>query len=313
MKKKLSLVIPCFQNELNIPHTGPALLKLKNDLADMISLEVTFVEDGSKDNTYQKLIEFHSINQNWTRVIKLTRNFGSSSAVTAGLSHSQADCYAFMSADLQDPPELILQMVKYWLSGIKLVIANRSDRPEGQLQKFVSNLFHRLIGKYGVPTAPSGGFDLMLFDRVIRDSVVTQNEHNAYLPYLVCWYGFPYVNIPFKRRERVHGKSSWSLGKKIKAFIDSFVAFTFLPIRMISVTGILIGFFGFMYSLIILFSKIFIGIEIHGWASLMIVTVMLGSFQIFSLGVLGEYIWRGLDSARRRPTFVVDKLSDLTS
>ncbi len=305
--KSVTLVIPCYYNELNIPHTGKALTELKDSTRDLFNLTVIMVDDGSKDNTYAEIVKFQTSQKDWVRAVKLTKNFGSSAAVMAGLANGDSDAFVFMSADLQDPPELIPQMFELYEKGFKIVIANRTDRPESFFQKLFSGIYHNLIRKYGINFAPPGGFDLVMFDREIRDHLVKSDEPNSFLPYLVMWYGYPYANIPFKRRERLHGKSSWSFSKKVKAFIDSFVAFSYVPFRFISLVGMLLAACGLIYSFFIIYSKLSGEIENSGWASLMIVLLVTSAFQLLSLGVIGEYIWRNLEVSRRRPSFVIEK------
>jgi dolichol-phosphate mannosyltransferase len=158
---------------------------------------------------------------------------------------------------------------------------------------------------------PDGGFDLVLFDKQLREEAVKMNENNSHLIYLLSWMNFDYISIPYVRRKREIGKSRWTLHKKIKLFIDSFVSFTFFPIRTISVIGILLGIIAFAYGSFIIIGKLTGLITVEGWTSIMVVLLFVSSFQMISLGIIGEYVWRSLDAARKRPNFIVDKFHDI--
>ena len=181
------------------------------------------------------------------------------------------------------------------------------------MQKLFSNTYHCLIKKLALKNAPKGGFDLFLFDRQLRDAIVSMNEKNTYLPYLLLWLGYDYVAIPYTRRKRKSGKSQWTFAKKVKSFIDSFVAFTFFPIRIISVVGILLGFTAAGYAISIIYANINGNIAIEGWSSLIVVVLGVSAFQMIALGIIGEYVWRNLDASRKRPNFVVEEFIDKTS
>jgi dolichol-phosphate mannosyltransferase len=308
---KLSVIIPCYFNEENIPLTSVELINNEQLFPPDLSIEYVMVDDGSKDGTYNELLKFQQKYPTRVKVIKLAGNVGAYNAGLAGLNYATGDCNVFLAADLQDPPELIPKMYNYWLKGIKFVIANRSDREEAWARKFFSGTFHKLIKKLALKNIPEGGFDLVLFDKQLREEAVKMNENNSHLVYLMSWMNFDFISIPYVRRKREIGKSRWTLHKKLKLFIDSFVSFTFFPIRAISVIGILLGIIAFIYGSIIIVGKIFGLITVEGWSSIMVVLLFVSSFQMISLGIIGEYVWRGLDASRKRPNFIVDKFHDI--
>src|SRR5215203_6157417 len=308
---KISIVIPCYFNEGNIPVTTAELISNESLFPNDLSFEYVLVDDGSKDNTYAELLKFREQYPGRVKVIKLAGNVGSYNAILAGLTYATGDCNVILTADLQDPPELIPKMYEYWLKGIKFVIANRSDREESWTQKLFSGAYHKLIKKLALKNIPDGGFDLVLFDKQLREEAVRMSENNAHLIYLLAWMNFDYVSIPYVRRKREIGKSRWTLHKKVKLFIDSFVSFTFFPIRTISVIGILLGIIAFFYGLFVIIAKFTGLIPLQGWTSLMVVLLFVSSFQMISLGIIGEYVWRSLDAARKRPNFIVDKFHDI--
>lgn len=307
---KLSIIIPCYFNEDNIPVTTAELLGNESLFPPDVTIEYVMVDDGSKDQTYQALLKFKQQIPGRVKVVKLAGNVGSYNAILAGLHYATGDCNVILTADLQDPPELIPKMYDYWLKGIKFVIANRTDREESWSQKLFSNTFHRLMKKLALKNIPDGGFDLVLFDKQLREQAVKMNENNAHLIYLLAWMNFDYVSIPYVRRKREIGKSRWTMQKKIKLFIDSFVSFSFFPIRTISVIGILLGIAAFLYGVFVIIAKLTGMVELSGWTSIMVVLLFVSSFQMISLGIIGEYVWRGLDASRRRPNFIVDKFHD---
>jgi len=308
---KISIIIPCYYNEHNIPVTFPVLLENEKNFPSDVEFEYIFVDDGSKDGTFNALMKVYEQHPEKVKVIKLARNFGANNASYCGICHSTGNCCVVLAADLQDPPELIPKLYQHWLNGYKLVLAQKANREDSFLTKLFSNTYHNLIRKYVLTNAPKGGFDLWLFDEQLRTELIKMNEKNFYLPYLFIWMGYEYVSIPYTRRKREIGKSGWTLSKKIKSFIDSFVAFTYLPLRLISITGIVLGVLALIYAGMIIYSKITSKIPMQGWSSIMIVLLFTSSFIMISLGIIGEYLYRTLDAARNRPNFIIDKIFDI--
>ncbi|MEO6302108.1 MAG: glycosyltransferase family 2 protein [Bacteroidia bacterium] len=310
---KISIITPCYFNGDNIPVTFPVLLENEKNFPEGTQLEYIFVDDGSKDNTFEQLKKVQAAHPDKVKVIKLSRNFGANNASFAGICNATGDCCVILSADLQDPPELIPQLYSHWQKGYKLVLAQKTNREDSFITKMFSNTYHNLVRKIILKNSPKGGFDLWLFDKTLRDEIVKMNEKNFHLPTLFMWLGPEYVSIPYTRRKREIGKSGWTFSKKLKTFIDSFVAFTYLPLRMISVMGITLGFLSIIYAISILINKFYSGVQVEGWSSLMIVLLFTSSFIMISLGIIGEYLYRTLDAARNRPNFIIDQKIDETS
>jgi len=304
---KLSYIIPCYFNELNIPITSKTLIENEALFSEDITFEYVLVDDGSKDNTWPELEKFKKKYPEKVKIIKLASNVGSFNAILAGMHYAEGDCNVMLAADLQDPPELIPQMIDYWKKDMKLVIANRKDREESFGQKLFSNTYHWLIKKYALPNVPKGGFDLILFDKKVKEEIIKIDEKNTNILYLMTWLGYDYVNIPYVRKKREVGKSRWTLKKKIKMFIDSFVAFSFFPIRLISVLGLFLGFLTLLYAFFIVIARLLGWIEVEGWTTMMFLMLFVSAFQMISLGIIGEYVWRSLDASRKRPNFIVAK------
>jgi polyisoprenyl-phosphate glycosyltransferase len=308
---KISVIIPCYYNEHNIPVTAAALLAMEKSLPQHTDIEYIMVDDGSKDGTYEALLAFQKDFPTKVFVLKLAKNSGSSNAVLAGMHYATGDCCVIIAADMQDPPEIIVRLYEHWQRGYKLVLAHRSDREDGFVTRLISNTFHNLMRRYVLPQSPKGGFDLWLFDQQLKEIILKMDEKNAYIPYNFIWLGYEYVSIPYTRRKREIGKSGWTLSKKIKSFIDSFVSFSFLPLRFISIAGLTMGAFSIIYASYLLFQKFFYGINIPGWTSLMVTLLFIGAFIMVSLGIIGEYLWRTLDAARNRPNFIIDKIHEI--
>ncbi len=304
---KITIIVPCYQNELNIPVTGEKLIADESLFEPGVEFEYIFIDDGSKDKTFDELLAFQKRHADKVKLIKLTRNFSSTNAVFAALPFASGDCCVVMSADLQDPSELISKMYAYWKQGIKLVVANRIRRHDPLISRVISKFAHSLIRSFALGNLPRGGFDMNLFDRDIANLLMKIEDKNSYFPYLLMWTGYDYVSIPYERKKRELGISAYTFSKKIRAFVDSFVAFSYFPVRLISISGILLGCAALFYAMLVIASKFYSGNEIPGWASLMVILLFVSSFQMIALGIIGEYVWRSLDSSRKRPNFIIEK------
>ena len=307
--KIFSVVVPVYYNESNLVDTVPQLLSLADSLPKY-GLELLFVDDGSGDNSLNILLEFQSRYPKVIKVVKLTHNFGSMAAIQAGFTVASGDCVGMIAADLQDPPQLFIEMVRHWEQGNKAVFAVRQDREESALQILLSNSYYALIRKFAIRNYPNGGFDFFLVDRQVVDEVNRIREKNTNIMTLIFWLGFKPIIIPYTRRSRKKGKSRWTVGKKIKLFIDTFVAFSYFPIRILSILGFSVAFLAFLYGLYIFTYWLFFGIEVMGWVPTMIVLTFTSGLQMTMLGILGEYLWRALDEIRKRPPYVIDEIFD---
>jgi len=304
--KKLSIVIPVYYNEENLPDTIPELLKLKEKMENY-ELELIFVDDGSKDRSLEILLDFQKKFPNNIRVIKLTRNFGSHAAIQAGLSKATGDCVGKISADLQDPPELFIEMAKHWEKGIKAVLAVRKDRKDPVFSRILAGSTYSLVRRHSMPDYPKGGFDFFLIDRKIVDEFNKMREKNTNIYALIFWLGFEYITIPYTRRARKKGKSKWTFNKKTKLFIDTFVGFSYFPIRILSLLGIVVAFGSFIYGIYVMYNWFSGNIVVEGWTATMIVLAFTGGIQMIMIGVIGEYLWRTIDQVRTRPSYVIDE------
>lgn len=305
---KISIIIPCYYNELNIPDTSKELIANEINFPAGTQFEYVLVDDGSKDNTFETLKQFKSQYPDKVKIVKLSGNFGSYNAILAGMQYATGDCNIIISADLQDPIDLMPKMLEHWQKGIKLVMGNRQDREDPLLSKLFANTFQFLVRKYALKNLPKGGFDYVLFDKQLKEQLLSMDERNSNSLYLLIWMKYEYVTIPYSRVKRKAGKSRWTLSKKIKLFVDSFVAFSFAPIRIISISGLTLGLISIVYAIFIMYNKLVGNIAVEGWTTMMLVFLFVSSFQMISLGIIGEYLWRTLDASRKRPNYIIDKV-----
>jgi polyisoprenyl-phosphate glycosyltransferase len=307
-KPKFSIVVPIYYNELNIPYTVPRLKALEQSLPGY-ELEFVFVDDGSQDASLQLLLEERAKDPR-IKVIKLSRNFGSMAAIQAGLHYTTGDCVGIITADLQDPPELFVDMLQKWETGNKVVLAVRQDRQESAGQKLFAGIYYFLLDRLALKGYPRGGFDFLLIDRQIVEELTAIREKNTNVMSLVFWLGHSRAIIPYVRQERKHGVSKWTLAKKVKLFVDSFISFSFAPIRIMSAIGAATAVLSCAYGIFSVIALLTGHIGIHGYTTIVaLITFLLGLVMVM-LGIVGEYLWRILDEARNRPGYVVDEVHD---
>lgn len=306
--KRISIVIPVYQNELNIAPTYQALTSALAQ-GDGFDFEIVFVNDGSTDNSWEELVKVQKMDQERVTLINLLRNFGQVPALLAGFANASGDCVVAMSADLQDPPAVVLEMAAEWQRGHKLVVATRESRQDSFLNKLSSKVFYRLMRKFALPNMPLGGYDFFLIDRSIVELLLRMDERNRFLQGQILWLGHKPKLILYERRKRELGRSQWSMSRKIKYFIDGFVAYSFFPIRLVSVAGIAVFFLGIILSAIIAIQTILFGTRAVGWSSLMVALLTLNGLQMMMIGIMGEYLWRNFDETRKRPLYLIEHVS----
>jgi polyisoprenyl-phosphate glycosyltransferase len=307
-ERKISILVPIYFNEPNIPYTVPRLQALSERMPGY-DFEFVFVDDGSRDRSLELLLE-HRQKDPRIKVVKLSRNFGSMAAIQAGLRYVTGDCVGVIAADLQDPPELFEQMADLWVKGNKVVLAVRADREESLGQKLFSGAYYFLMDRLALRGYPRGGFDFLLVDRQIVAELNQICEKNTNIMSLVFWLGHQRAIVPYVRQSRKHGVSRWTVGKKVKLFIDSFVSFSYAPIRIMSFLGLLTAGLSFCYGLFVLFSHFVGSSPVRGYASLVCFITFLLGLVMMMLGIIGEYVWRILDETRHRPGQVVDDVYD---
>ncbi|MEW6602006.1 MAG: glycosyltransferase family 2 protein [Nitrospirota bacterium] len=300
----ISVIIPTYNEEENLPVLYQRLGEFSS--ASKNNFEFIFVDDGSTDGSFSII---KGISEKDPRVIgiRLSRNFGSHAACLAGLMHSKGDACTFISADLQDPPELIDDLANEWNKGYEIVIGVREWGE--QEKRFFQDIYYRLVKRFALRNMPESGTDVFLVDRKVANSVIAMGEKNTSIFGLILWSGFSQTVVTYKKGKRLKGASKWSLSKKMKLFIDTFVSFSYFPLRIMSLLGIMIAFAGFTYAIIIIAARLVYFKAIEGWSSLMVILLMVSGVQMIMLGILGEYLWRNFDESRKRPPFIVREVT----
>ena len=308
MKQILSIVVPVYFNEATLPTTIPALLDLREHLSPL-ELELVFVDDGSEDRSHEILLESQKSHPEVIRVVQLSRNFGAIGAVQAGLAISSGDCVGVISADLQDPPTIFLDMAKQWQDGKKAVFGVRTDRSDPFFTTLFASVYYGLLRRLVLQDYPEKGFDVFLLDREIITHLNSMDEKNTQLQLLIRWLGYRAGEVHYSRSQRKAGTSRWTFQKRVKLFLDTFIGFSYTPIRLMSFIGVSVAVISFAWGLYLLFYSLFYGIEVAGFASIMVGMMFLCGLQMTMLGVLGEYTWRVLDEVRHRPNYVIDQIN----
>lgn len=299
----ISIIIPICNEEENLPILYGRLQEIANK--SEYDFEFIFIDDGSTDRSSPILKELSTYDPR-IKVIKFSRNFGSHAACLAGLIYSKGDACTFISADLQDSPELISEMIKKWEESYEVVIGVREWADN--IRRLLPKIYYSLVKRFALKNMPDGGTDVFLIDRKVVDAVTSMREKNTSIFGLILWSGFRQSVITYKKGIRHKGVSKWTTGKKVKLFIDTFVSFSYFPLRVMSFLGITIAFAGFIYALIIITARLFYSKAIEGWSSLMVVLLLVSGVQMLMLGVLGEYLWRNFDESRKRPLFIIDEM-----
>ncbi len=304
----ISIVVPVYHNARSLPDLLEAFRAVAARNPDD-DFEFIFVDDGSTDDSFAVLQNL-AVSEPRMKVAKLSRNFGSNPAIMAGLSLAKGDAVAAIAADLQDPPALLHDMIALWRDDHKVVIAARRGRGDPFPTSLLSDTFYRLFRRFAITNMPKRGFDFFLIDQQVCGLINGIRENNAYLMGLILWLGFEPQVLYYDRqtREEKYGQSMWTLSRKIKYFVDSFVAFSHFPIRISSALGIIFSLVGLIYAVWVVYARLVLGISAEGWASLIVVVLIAAGVQMLILGIIGEYMWRNLDETRRRPRFIIDKL-----
>jgi polyisoprenyl-phosphate glycosyltransferase len=308
-RPNLSIVIPVFNEEAVFPALVERLRTFADRLTPLVT-EIILVDDHSTDRSPQLLREICQNDERF-RYARLARNSGSHVATLAGLAQSRGECAVFLAADLQDPPELILQMLDLWRSGHHVVWAVREERHGvSKTDVFLANAFYRLLNLLGEVSLPPRGSDFALLDRKVIDALVKSVGSHPSIGGEIARLGFSSAQITYTKEQRAAGNSKWTLKKKLTAFADAFVAFSYAPLRAMSYLGMLFSLLGFAYALLVIFVRLMTRVPVQGWSSLIVVVLVLGGVQMMMLGVLGEYLWRTLEAARHRPIYFLEETSD---
>lgn len=301
---KISLVVPFFNESEVILDFQEAVSRLMDDLHDY-DFEVVCVDDGSRDDTLTKLIALAESDGRFS-IIELSRNFGKEAALTAGLDAASGDAVIPIDADLQDPPELIRAMINEWRAGAEVVLARRIDRSADSLLKRKSaQIFYRLHNSLSNIKIPENVGDFRLIDRIAVDALKQLPEQQRFMKGLFAWVGFKTVTLDYVRKSRVGGTTKFSGWKLWNFALEGLTSFSTVPLRLWSYMGILGTFVAIIYLMFVVLRTLIYGVDVPGYASLLVAVLFFGSLQLISVGVLGEYIGRIYMESKRRPLYLI--------
>ena len=300
----ISIIAPCYNEEETIE---PFLRRIEEILAQINEpYEIVFINDGSRDNTLNVLLNAKQNFKN-IRIINFSRNFGKEAALTAGLDKARGEAAIPIDVDLQDPPELIKELVARWREGYDVVLAKRADRTSDSFAKRVSaDLFYKLNGKISNVDIPNNVGDFRLMSKRVVEALKQLPENQRFMKGLFAWVGFKTVAIEYVREKREAGQSSFNGWKLWNFALDGITSFSTLPLRIWLYIGALVSFLSFLYGSFIILKTLIFGVDLPGYASLAVIMLFLGGIQLIGIGILGEYIGRIYSESKRRPSYIIE-------
>ncbi len=304
---KLSLIVPCYNEEGNVEkfHSEVSRVFRENGIDDY---EFVFVNDGSKDHTFKKLkYLYENFREHPVQVLSFSRNFGKEAAIYAGLQKAKGDLVCLIDADLQQRPEVVVEMLGYMEQDpeIDCVAAYQEKRRESKLISGVKSLFYKIINKISDVEFVNGASDFRLLKRQMVDAILQMTEFHRFSKGLFNYVGFHTKYIPYQVAERESGESKWSVKSLFKYALEGIFAFSTMPLKLATVVGFFCSCCSMLYLLVVLIQKLFFGIDIPGYATVVVLILFLGGIQLFSLGLLGEYIAKMYVQVKNRPIFIL--------
>lgn len=302
---KLSLVVPCFNEEENVARFFDEVKKVFNNTVS--DYEVVFVNDGSRDSTAKVLKSIFDENENFVQVLTFSRNFGKEAAIYAGLSYAEGDLVCIIDADLQQRPEVVIEMLKEMAADdeIDCVAAFQENRKESKVMGGMKSAFYKLINKIADVDFVNGASDFRLMKRSMVDAILSMSEYHRFSKGIFSWVGFNTKYIPYTVVEREFGETKWSFGKLVKYALDGIISFSTFPLKLSTGVGFATSFASVIYLLVVVIQKLFFGIDVPGYATIVGLLLLLGGLQLFCLGILGEYISKIYVQVKNRPIYVL--------
>ncbi|ADF38924.1 glycosyltransferase family 2 protein [Priestia megaterium] len=300
---KYSIVVPVYNEEEVIHETYRRLTEVMHSTKE--AYELLFVNDGSRDRTAE-IIKEYSEQDPAVVLLDFARNFGHQIAITAGMDYARGEAVVVIDADLQDPPELILEMIEKWKQGFDVVYAKRTKRKgETYFKKQTAAMFYRILGAMTDIDIPLDTGDFRLLDRKVCNQMNSIQEKNRFVRGLVSWVGFKQIAVEYERDERLAGESKYPLKKMLKLSMDGITSFSYKPLKLASYAGVTLSGIGFIYLLVVLYLKLFTDSTITGWSSLIVIQLFFSGIILIILGMIGEYIGRIYDETKNRPLYIV--------
>lgn len=304
MDKKISIVIPMYYEELVVEECYKRVKHVMD--SNNINYELIMINDGSQDKTLELLMNIANNDKN-VKIIDFSRNFGQQAAVTAGIENATGDAVIVTDADLQDPPEVMIDMIKKWQEGYDIVYGRRKSRKgESFFKKFTAKIYCRLLNNLSSVPIPTDVGDFRLIDKRVQQVFINLPEKSKYIRGIVAWTGFKQGFVEYVREKRFDGETKYSVGKLIKLGLDAIIQFSVKPLKVIGTLGIITACVSFGILVYAIISKI-MGVATDGWASIMVAITFLSSIQLISLGIIGQYIAKIYDEVKGRPTYIVNK------
>lgn len=305
MQELLSVVVPAFNEAEGLPHFHARLSAVLQDLP--LRAEIVYVNDGSNDATLEVMRQLAG-NDGRVAIVDLSRNFGKEIALTAGLEHARGDAVVVIDADLQDPPELISELIRRWREGYDVVYAKRTTRDgESWLKKLTAFAFYRLMQRAGRVRIPQDTGDYRLLSRRAIVALGKLREQHRFMKGLFAWIGYPQVAVPYRREQRYAGNTKWNYWRLWNFALEGITSFTTAPLKMATYLGLVTALGAFAYAAIIVYKTLMFGDPARGYPSLMVVVLFLGGVQLITIGILGEYIGRMFDETKNRPLYFVQE------
>lgn len=304
--KKITILVPCYNEEASLPLLYERLVELMQEHTDYM-WQVLLVDDGSTDGTLALMRGLHSRDAR-IGYVSLSRNFGKESAMLAGFDCARGDCLVIMDADLQHPPSLIPDMLRLWEEGYEDVYARRVTRGrEPWWRRRLSLLYYKMLRRMTDVEVLENVGDFRLLDRKCIDALKTMRETQRYTKGMFCWIGFKKKEIAFEQQDRVAGHSSWNIFKLMNLAVDGITSFTVAPLRVSTVLGLLVSVAAVVYSIYFFIKTLLYGDPVQGFPTLIIVVLFLGGMQLFSLGIIGEYLGRVFSETKNRPVYIISE------
>lgn len=307
---KLSLIVPCYNEAENVALFQDAVIAAFSGCG--YDYEIIFVDDGSRDATLHNLRKLHSAQKCPVKVISFSRNFGKESGLYAGLEHADGAYISLIDADLQQRPEIVRDMVAYLEEHPEtdVVAAYQDRRNEGKVLSFFKQSFYRIINMLSPVTLQPEASDFRTFRRSVRDSILTLGEYHRFSKGIFAWIGYETHFIPYTACERAHGTTKWNFRKLLNYAIEGIIGYSTAPLRIATYLGGLTGIGALLYLFFVVFQKLFWGIDVPGYATIIVLILLLGSVQLFCIGIIGEYVGRTFEQTKKRPIYIAKEILD---
>jgi glycosyltransferase involved in cell wall biosynthesis len=307
----ISIILPCYNEEDNLNELYSRLRTVMKSVGE--PYELIFIDDGSSDNTLNKLKGFCETEKQ-CRIFEFSRNFGHQQAISAGLDNAQGDAVIMMDADLQHPPELIPKLIEKWKEGYEIVYTIRKDPPGTSLfKKMTARIFYKLINTLANIDIPENSADFRLLDKKVVEQLRLLKEKTKFFRGLISWVGFNKCAVYYEASPRYAGRSKYTVWKMIKFAYDGITSFSAFPLHIATALGVVVSLFSFLYAVYAIYARLFTNQTLPGWTSVLVAVLFLGGVQLISLGLIGGYIGKAYDELKQRPSYIIRDVIDQSS